>query len=212
MDGSNQNPESAVTLGTNYAEKSSKAPGTSESFFQYNLTCCCCRLKPRLWLKPLLDLRMFKRWKLLTHFSTFRDGQHHLSCRLINAACRWNPAKAIGKRLDTSTCAKRRKNRWWKSNWAKAMGKTKNKISRFRLEDDRFKGRSNAKKSTCHFAESSLKLFHVKQLEACPYSWSSTNRNRRNTPSWCSQPCCDLHHTNLLQAAKHDRLCTASFL
>ena len=99
MDESNQN-----------GEKSSKAPGPSESLFQSNSTCYCCWLKPHFRLKPLLDLRMFQHWKLLTHFSTFRDGEQHLSWRLPNAACRWNPAKAIGKRLDTSTCAKRRNN------------------------------------------------------------------------------------------------------
>lgn len=146
-------------------EKSSKAPGPSEFFLQSHLTCCCCRLRTRFRLKPLLDLRMFKRWELLTHLSTFKDLQQHmffLSWRLRNAACRWNPAKAIGKRLDTSTCAKRRNN---------GGGNQVEQRTRFR---------SFAwKMIVCHFAESSLKLFHPKQLEACPYSWSSTNRNRR---------------------------------
>lgn len=67
--------------------------------------------KARLWLKPrFLILECSSAGNSWHIFQPLEMGNDDLSCRLINAACRWNPAKAIGKRLDTSTCAKRRNN------------------------------------------------------------------------------------------------------
>lgn len=154
---------------------------------------------------------MFKHWKLLTDFSTW-DGQQHLSWRLPNAACRWNPAKAIGKRLDTSTCAKRRNNGGGNHVEQRGWGRQRTRFLGFAWKMIDSKGEVMRKRARVILPKVHWNYSMLKNLKLVLTLDPQTNRNRRNTPSWCSQPCCDLHHMNLLQATKHDRLWTASFL